>query len=177
MSRQDANKEIVSTMGTGIHLATIVDAFYLTGPINEKIKVDGFYVYVVRYKNGDEEYHDQMYVLDKAWRQKYLNYAMADAQVKPGTKRGDLPGHQLYIAIQEVHYVDDDKIVMRDGEPKIDRHIFKTFKVTEGVVPKIKGDPAVSGIAQGDFISYKNVSGAHIDEVKKEESNEEEVVF
>lgn len=170
-----------SILPAGIHLVSIVDMYYLRNAAKELILVDGFPTIIIKFHNKAKETHEQTYVLDKSWRQNYFKSVLIDAGIEPtpgvSPKKEEIIGRKLYVAIQEVHYVDDDKIVIEDGDPRIDHHIFKTFKAIEGgIPPRIKGDPAVTGIPQGEFITYKNISDPHVEE-KKSESDQEEPQF
>ncbi len=163
-------------MGAGLHIATIVDVFYLLNEAKEILHIDGNNLLVVKFSNEEGKHHDQLYPLDKGWRQKSFQYMFESCGAK-SAKRSEMVSKKLYIAIQEVHYVDDDKVILEDGQPRIEYHIFRTFPYIEGnKSPKIKGNPLTEGFAQGEFITYKNLSAPYdqqdpiIEEKKKPET-------
>jgi hypothetical protein len=157
-----------SEIGTGIQLVTITDMFYLRDAARNIIKIDGFVSIIVKFKNKAGDVHDQMYVWDGDWRQKVFQSMLASTgiEITPGKSPDvkEIIGKKLYIAIQEVHYVDDDKVVIEDGDPKIEHHIFRTFKADSLKPPTIKGNPLVEIRASGEFVTYKNVSKPYVHE-------------
>ncbi len=161
-------KHIKSELGTGLHPVTIHDMFYLRNASKEVQKIDGFVAIVVRFINKKKASHENLYIMDGDYRQKYFQKMMVDAGVvitlgkNPDKK--DIVGRSLYVAIQEVHHVNDEKIIIEDGEPVIEYHIFKTMPLTEDR-PKMTGDPENNnGIPMDQFVTYKNMSGPLIHE-------------
>lgn len=168
-----------SDLKTGVHLVFISDISFLRNAAKEIIKVDGFAAIVVQFK-GEIGMHEQMYICDNGYRQKYFTKMLEDARVP--IEKGKHPhkdvilGKKVYVAIQEVHHVDNERVVLQDGEPMIEYHIFKTIKYDENIAPKLKGDPLLGGVASGDFVTYKNFAKTMGTDMngssKSEESNE-----
>ncbi len=161
-------KHIKSELGTGLHAVTIHDMFYLRNASKEVQKIDGFVAIVVRFINKKKASHENLYIMDGDYRQKYFQKMMVDAGVviTPGKNpdKKDIVGRSLYVAIQEVHHVNDEKIIIEDGEPVIEYHVFRTMPFTEDR-PKMTGDPENNnGIAMDQFVTYKNMSGPLIHE-------------
>ena len=161
--RQVKKNEIKS----GVHLVVINDMIYLRNAAKEIIKTtEGYPTIIVQFKKSKEELHEKHYLIDKGYKQKYFDNMLRIAQVDTNNgapKKTDIIGKKLWIAVQEIHYVDDDQIVLDEnesGNAKIDYHIFKVFPYVEGGrKPIIKGDPEMNnGIASEDFITYKNIS-------------------
>ncbi len=157
-----------SELKTGGHLVSIFDMFYLRNAQKELLKIDGFSAIVIKFK-GETGYHDQLYVMDKSYRQKRFVDVLNHAKVliepgKPPDKK-ECVGKKLWIFIQEVHYVNNEVVVMEDGEPVIEYQIFKTEPIREGIIPKLKGDPLLNnGRAFDQFVTYKNKSSVFINE-------------
>jgi len=163
-----------SDLRTGVHLVSISDLSFLRNAAKEIIKVDGFAAIVVKFTNKTGT-HEQMYICDGSYRQKYFSKMLADAGVVvengKNPHKDAIVGKKLYVAVQEVHRVDNEKVVFEDGEPLIEYHIFKTAKYDETFAPRINGDPLTNnGIASGDFVSYRNI--ASLVKHKTSESNE-----
>lgn len=161
-------KNRVSDIKTGTHLAMIADMSLLKNDRGEKILIDGHPACVVKFKDGKNQVHEQTYVWDNGPRQKYFTSMLMAAQVEfpadgsSPSKKAAL-NKRLWISIHEVHYVNDDKVVMDGDVPKIEYYIFKVYPfipdaTTQGR-PKIKGDPELNnGIASDEFITYKNIA-------------------
>lgn len=150
----------------GVHIVSINDMSYLRNGAKEIMKTDGFPTIIVQFKKSKDELHEKHYLIDKGFRKKYFDNLLRIAQVDTSggaPKKSDVVGKQLWISIQEVHYVNDDQIVLDEngsGNPKIDYNIFKVFPYVEGGrKPILRGDPESNdGIASEDFITYKNIS-------------------
>ena len=160
-------------MVAGTYLATIHDMFVHKNAEKQPIQVNGFMAIIVQFINDKKEIHDQMYIMDKGFKQKYFMNMLKAAGVTFSTgqpSRNDCVGKKLYISIQEVHYVNDDEVLFdAEGKPLIDYHIFRTNPVVEGMKsPQIKGDPSVNGMACDLFVTYKNVSDGFTKDEKKD---------
>ena len=163
------NKDLVA----GLYLATIVDMYLLKDAEKNPIKIGGHLAVIVRFQIADKRIHDQLYVWDGGIKQNYFQNLLRAAQVdlsKGTPKKVDLMGKKLWIAIQEIHFINDDEPILNiDKTPKIDFHIFKVIIYIEGaksLPPVIKGDPAKNnGIPSDMFITYKNES---VDKPKEE---------
>lgn len=157
---------------TGVHLVSISDLFYLRNAQKEIIKINDFPAIIIQYKSK-EGLHEQLYVIDKSHQQYFFDKVLADAKVpkedKKPFKKEDCIGKKLYIAIQEVHYVNNENVILENEKPKIDYQIFETIPCSEGIMPKILGDPIFNnGRPTDKFITYKNISTPFL-EVEKEE--------
>ncbi len=151
-----------SELKTGVHLVSINDLFYLRNAQKEIVKISGHLAIIIQYKSKDA-IHEQLYVMDKSSRQHYFNKVLKDANVPKeegkAFKKEDCLKKKLYIAIQEVHYVNNENVILENGEPKVDYQIFQTMPCSEGIIPRINGDPEYNnGRPMDKFITYKNVS-------------------
>ncbi len=168
------SKRKVSEIKTGGHLVIISDMFYLRDASKALQQIDGHPAIVVRFKDGKNQIHEQTYIIDGGVKQKYFQNMLNAAQVsmKGGApQKNEVIGKRLWIFICEVHYVNDDKVVLdHDDKPVTDYYVFKVYPYMEGVKkPHVTGDPDHNnGIPSGDFVSYKNVS----DSFTKEEVND-----
>lgn len=164
-----------SELKTGVHEVVIHDMFYLRNASKEIQKIDGFVAIVVRFVGPKKSIHDNLYIIDGGYRQKYFQKLLVDAGVVvvegQSPKKEEIVGKKLFIAIQEVHHVNDDKAVLEDGEPVIEYHIFKTMPIAKDK-PKLTGDPENNhGFPMDQFVTYKNMSSPFIgsvEEVKEE---------
>ncbi len=162
------SKHRKTELKTGTHLVTINDLFYLRNAQKEIMKIDGFPAIIIQYKSK-EGLFEQLYVIDKGKRQHYFEKALNDANVpkEEGKQRSkeQCVGKKLYIAIQEVHYVNNENPILENEEPKIEYQIFKTIPFSEGVIPKLAGDPLLSNSRpQDQFITYKNINSEFINQ-------------
>lgn len=154
----------ISTMKTGIHLAIIADILILRNAAKEIILNEGHKTFIVLFKTDKGQIHEAHYLMDKDWRQKDFDKMLTAAQATPKEgatlKKEDAVNKRLWLAIKEVHYIEDDKPVLEDGEPKIEYFIFKVSPcINGGKRPLLDGDPdANNGVPSGHFIDYKNVS-------------------
>lgn len=165
-----------SEMKTGGHLAIISDFTFLRDAKKDIILKDGFPTVIVTFQDGKGRTHDQAYLIDGGDRQRYFNNMLkaAGIDITEGTpKKKDCIGQRLWIFIKEVHYVNDDTVVMHGDEPYIDYHIFRVYPHIEGgKKPKVGGDPENhDGIPGGDFVEYKNVSDSFTREEKPVEKS------
>jgi hypothetical protein len=172
----ETKKKRISMIKTGVHLVMISDLFYLKGADGKPIaNTTGQLTMAVQFKNDKNEVHEQHYLLDGDWRQEQFNKMLNAAQLNTNEqlKKKDAVGKRLWIAIKEIHFVNDDVVVMEDDKPKIDYYIFRTCPFIEnGRKPAIVGDPAdADGYASGAFLDYKNVSQSG--EVRIQESSVE----
>lgn len=167
-----------SELKTGVHRVTISALSYARNAVGDIMKYNGFPAIIIQYKNK-LGVHDQFYIIDKGKRQHYFDKALDSAKVireagKP-PKKEDILGKELYIAIQEIHYVCDDKVLKEGDEPIIEYQIFKTIPISEGIIPKLHGDPLLNnGIASDDFVTYINKNDNF---VESEELDDEAPTF
>ncbi len=173
--REITSKHRRSELKTGVHLVTISDMFYLRNAEKEIIKFDGFPAIIIQFK-GKTGLHEQLYVIDKGNRQFYFDKVLSDAKVpvEPGkpAQKVDCVGKKLYVAIREVRYVNDENVVMENGEPVIEYQIFQTIPSVEGIIPNLKGDPALNNDRPMDqFVTYKNTSTGFLEVTKEPEIN------
>lgn len=174
MKAVTSNKKICD-IKTGTHLVTICDMFYLKDAANNIQKIDGFPAIVVRFKDGQNNTHDQVYVIDGGKRQKHFQTLLKSAQVNTegSPKKSDVLGKRLWASINELHFVEDDEpLPGPDGGPRIEHYIFKVYPYIENQkAPILPGDPAHNdGIASGDFVTYKNLSLPEKEEVVPKEN-------
>lgn len=167
------NKRKKSEIVAGTYPVTIYDMFVHKNAEKQPIQVNGCMAIIVQFINDKKQVHDQMYIMDKGFKQKYFIDMLKAAGVSFAggqPSRNDCVGKKLYISIQEVHYVNDDEVLFdAEGKPLIDYHIFRTNPIVEGMkAPNIKGDPAVNGVACDMFVTYKNVSDGFTKEEKKD---------
>lgn len=154
----------LSEIKTGTHLVIISDIFILKNSNKEPIKINGFLAIIVKFKDILSNIHEQIYIMDDGFKQKYFTDMLNSAQVTSQNNKPDkkeILNKKLWISIQEIHYVEDDKIVNDfEGNPKIEYQIFKTNKYIEGMKkPILKGDESLNnGIYMDSFITYKNIS-------------------
>lgn len=138
--------------------------FYLRDAANNIQKIGGFPSIIVHFRDGENKLHEQNYLIDGDFRQKYFMNMLRAAQVPMvnGTpKKSDAVGKRLWGAVQECHFIEDDvAIIGPDGKAKIEYYLFKVYPFIEGgKKPSIKGDPAMNnGIAEEPFITYRNLS-------------------
>lgn len=158
------SKHKVSEIKAGTHLVVISDMFFLRDVKKELVvNKQGHTTIVVAFKDGKNNKHEQSYLIDNGLRQKYLNNMMDAAQISYAEKaptRKECIGKRLWISIKEIHYINDDVMVIENDEPKIDHFIFRVYPYIEGGrKPSISGDPENNnGIAAGEFMEYKNIS-------------------
>jgi len=159
------SKRKVAEIHTGTHLVCISDMKLLRDNANMPMLISGFNAIVVQFKDGQNKLHENLYVIDNDFRQKYFVNMLRAAQVPSLAgmpKKADAIGKRLWISIQECHTVDDDVVVLNPitKEPEIDYYIFKVYPFIEGSrKPAIKGDPEENnGIPEDPFITYKNIS-------------------
>ena len=159
------NKRRKAEMKAGTYLATISDMYIHKNAEKKPIMIDGFVAIIVQFVNKEKQIHEQMYVMDGDFKQKYFLNMLRSAQVplESGKQptRNDCINKKLWVSIQDVHYINDDVVVMDiNNEPQIDYHIFKVYPVIDGMKsPQIKGDPINNNGIPGDqFITYKNIS-------------------
>src|SRR5688572_18224431 len=122
------SKRKISELKTGTHLATISDMYYLKDAAGKMDQVDGCPVIVVDFRDGQNFSHIQHYIIDGSNRQKYFQNMLNASQVslKDGNpKKDELIGKRLWISICEMHFVNDDEVVLdAEGNEKIDYFIF-----------------------------------------------------
>lgn len=157
-----------SSIKTGTHLVEIADMLYLRNAAGEAIKnAQGHPTIVVVFRKSKEELMEKHYVVDGGQSQKRFNNMLRVAQVKMDAgipKKKDIIGKKLYVCVQEVHYVNDDQVVLEDdgsGQARIEYHIFRIYPdVYLGKAPRVKGDPAMNpdGIPGDEFVTYVNIS-------------------
>ena len=146
--------------------------YLLKDAVKNPILKDGKQTVVVVFKCANA-IHEQGYLIDHGIRQKYFEDIVRKAGLDPKSnpKKSDILGKKLWIFIQEIHVVEDDKVVIGfDGTPQIEYHIFRTDYYKEGgKQPNLKGDPATNnGIPQMPFINYKNISNPFVEQKAKE---------
>lgn len=158
-------KNKVNDIATGISLVVISKIELLANADRTPKLIDGFKALLVEFTEGTKNAkHEQIYIMDGGIRQKYFTTMLNDAGVslKNGPpKVSQALGKRLYIAIQEVHHVCNEEVVISpfNNEPIIDKYIFRTAMFFEDKKPPyIKGDPSKTGIPSGDFITYKQVA-------------------
>ena len=175
----------VSEIKTGVHLVVISDMLMLRNANKELLMIDGFPAIIVVFKDGQNNSHEQMYIMDGDFRQKYFQNMLRAAQVAilPGKtpKKSEAVGKRLWVGVQECHYINDDQPVTNpDGTDVIDYYVFKVYPITDsGIKPNVKGDPEKNnGIASDMFVTYKNVSNSFTkDEVELKPSKKNDVPF
>jgi len=148
-----------SELKAGLHKVIIEDIFSLKDENNNVVRLNGKLIIIVRFKNN-KGFHEQGFIIDNGARQKYFNNILRCIRVNhtPLPKKEELLGKELFIAVREVHHVEDDKVVMHEGKPKIEYSLFMAFPDSLNA-PKIKGDPQFNnGIPQEEFITYKNIA-------------------
>lgn len=153
------------TMATGIHLVSIHDILVLRNAAKQPVLTpEGYSTLIVIFKNEKSEIYEHHYLMDKALKQKSFESMIAAAGViaeNGNPKKKDAVGKQLWIALKEVHYMDNGVPIMYDDQPKIERFIFKMAPYIEGDKrPKVAGDPLAEGATEvsGGFIEFKNIS-------------------
>ncbi len=166
------SKHRKSELKAGVHLVTIADLSYARDAQKEIMKFDGFHAIIIKYK-GATGIHEQFYIIDKKSRQYYFDKALKDANVPmeagKAPDKKDIIGKKLYIAIQEVHHVNDDKVIEVDGSPMIEYQIFRTMPVAEGIIYKLTGDPLLNnGRPSDEFLIYINKNDGFINTEKDE---------
>lgn len=158
------NRKKVAEMKSGGHLVIISAMALLRDSMKELVLTkEGYNTIVVTFSDGQNKKHEQAYVCDKGQRQKYFDNMLQAAQISTADRtptKKECIGKRLWIFIKEVHYVNDDAIVMLGDEPRIEHYVFRVYPYVEnGKKPTISGDPDNNGgIASGDFIEYKNIS-------------------
>lgn len=163
-----------SDIKTGTHLLMISDMYVPKTATKEPMKFDGHIAIIVQFKDGKNNLHEQMYIIDGGIKQKYFDNMLRVAQVPTENgppKKSDAVGKRLWGCIQEVHYTMGNEIVEdENGVEKIDYQLFKILPYVEGSKkPSIKGDPEENlGHAAGDFIVYKNIAGEFMKKMENE---------
>lgn len=165
LAPQEIKTKRFQSMKTGLHIATIHDILYLRNAAKQPVTTsEGFFTLIVMFKNENNEIHEKHYLLDGSVRQKSFETLLAVAQVESSEggnpKKKDAIGKKLWIAIKEVHYMDNGISVTEYDQPKIDYFIFKVSSyIEDGKRPNVTGDPFNNGgIASGLFIDFKNTS-------------------
>jgi hypothetical protein len=161
-----------STIGCGTHLCTILDMYYLTNGAKQYILADQKHkimvvLFAADWKKGQEKkIHEQHYVIDGSFKQGQFKQMLTTSQVTSSVEgasptKKDAIGKRLWLSIKEVHTIDDDKPVIENDEPLIDRFVFAMSPyIDNGKKPKIPGDPADNdgGIPSGEFVEWRNIA-------------------
>lgn len=163
-----------SEIKTGTHLLMISDMYVPKTATKEPMKFDGHIAIIVQFKDGKNNLHEQMYIIDGGIKQKYFDNMLRVAQVpleKGQPKKSDAVGKRLWGCIQEIHYTSGNEIVKdENGVEKIDYQLFKVLPYVEGgKKPSLKGDPEENlGHPAEDFIVYKKTAGEFIQKMENE---------
>lgn len=176
------NYKKIATMGTGTHLAITKDMYYLRNAAKEQIlTAQGHPILVVLFQNDKSNIHEQHYPVDNGLGSENFKKLLSAAQVVPSEgntpKKKDAVNKRLWIAIREIHYIEDDKKVLdMEGNPIIEYFIFRYSPFIEtGKRPLIIGDPQDNnGMPLGVFIDYKNFAIPGV-QVKNEEPKVPEI--